>query len=178
LQVASVDILRGCHENWTYTLGASDFVPNNPDCPLIVYAQAVPIGGPDPAVAFEELFGANGWPPGWRNGVLAFHHFHSTSHEVLGIYSGEVRVCFGGDGGPQITLVPGDVIVVPAGVAHERIASRGQLGIVGAYPQAHNRDLCEADVDPCHFHGQRVRQVSKPQFDPVRGAQGGLVQHW
>jgi len=162
----------------TYALTANDSVPNNPDCPLIVYAQAVPIGGADPAVAFEALFDVNGWPPAWRNGVLPFHHFHSTSHEVLGIYSGEVTVCFGGEGGPEITARAGDVIVVPAGVSHKRIASQGQLGIVGAYPQGHEPDLREADSSLCASHGQRVRQVSKPQLDPVCGAQGGLIEHW
>ena len=68
-----------------YMLAANASVPNNPDGSLIVYAQVVPITGADPAVAFEELFAANGWPLAWRNGVLPSHHFHSTAHEMLGI---------------------------------------------------------------------------------------------
>ena len=34
--------------------------------------------------------------------------------ETLGVYSGEVTVQFGGDGGIVVTARPGDVIVLPA----------------------------------------------------------------
>jgi uncharacterized protein YjlB len=30
-----------------------------------------------------------------------FDHFHSTSHEVLGIASGKARLCFGHEENPQ-----------------------------------------------------------------------------
>ena len=100
--------------------------------PLLVYPCAVTRPTPE---AFEELFNRNRWPAAWRNGVFAFHHHHSNSHEVLGIYEGEVTVQFGGEGGVQVTARPGDVVVLAAGTAHKKLASRGALGVVGAYSE-------------------------------------------
>ncbi len=67
--------------------------------PLIVYAGAIDARIVDPATAFEALFAVNGWGGGRRNGILPFHHHHSTAHEILGIARGEARVRFGGKRG-------------------------------------------------------------------------------
>lgn len=162
----------------THTLTANGSVPNNAACPLIVYAQAVALHGPDPASLFEALFAEHGWPPAWRNGIHPYHHFHSTAHEVLGIYGGEVSVCFGGEGGLEIDAKPGDVIVVPAGVGHKRLAVRGQLGVVGAYPHGQRPDLCTANEADTHLHVQTIGRVPRPGLDPVSGAGGPLLQAW
>ena len=122
-----------------HRLAAGGAIPNHPQWPLLVYPGAVAIAGADPAVAFEALFERNRWPAAWRNGVFPFHHFHTTAHEALGVYSGEVTVQFGGDGGVVVTAEPGDVIVLPAGTGHKKLSSRGALGIVGAYPAGQHR---------------------------------------
>ena len=106
-----------------------------------MYPGSVAISGADPAVAFEALFERNRWPAAWRNGVFPFHHFRSTAHEVLGVYSGEVTVQFGGDDGVVVTARPGDVIVLPAAQG-KKLSSRGALGIVGAYPAGQHPDTC------------------------------------
>ena len=161
-----------------HPLSANGSIPNNPNCPLLVYPQAVAIEGNDPASAFEALFARNGWPPAWRNGVFPFHHYHSTAHEVLGVYSGEVEVCFGGEGGLVLTAKPGDVIVVPAGVGHKRLSMRGSLGIVGAYPEHQDPDMCQAVVGSADRHADTVARVPMPRLDPVCGADGGLSELW
>jgi uncharacterized protein YjlB len=58
---------------------------NHPHWPLLVYPGAVADVSPE---AFEALFTRNRWPAAWRNGVFPFHHYHSNSHEVLGVYEG------------------------------------------------------------------------------------------
>jgi uncharacterized protein YjlB len=35
-----------------------------------------------------DLLASNGWGDGWVTGVYPFHHYHSTSHEVLGCFRG------------------------------------------------------------------------------------------
>ena len=48
-------------------------------------------------------------------------HFYSTAHEVFGVASGKARLCFGGEENPErveAVLEKGDVMIVPAGVAH------------------------------------------------------------
>jgi uncharacterized protein YjlB len=141
---------------------------DHPRWPLLVYPRVA--NSPNPEF-FEELFDRNRWPAAWRNGVFPFHHFHSNSHEVLGVYEGEVTVQFGGDGGVALTAQPGDVIILPAGTRHKKLSSRGALGIVGAYPEGSNPDTCR-DAS------RKVQDVPLPASDPVYGAGGPLFTYW
>jgi uncharacterized protein YjlB len=149
-------------------------IPNS-TLPLLVYRDAVPA---DPA-AIERLFAANRWPPAWRNGVHPFHHFHSTAHEVLGVARGEVSVLFGGPGGEVLTVKAGDVVVVPAGVAHCNQGQSDDLLIVGAYPEnAPHPDLRRGRPAEHQEVVQHVARVPLPSADPVQGEAGALARLW
>jgi uncharacterized protein YjlB len=88
--------------------------PNNPRLPLILCRTPIILRDAwDPAAIFEELFAANGWKDSWRNGVYDFLHFHTRTHEVLGIARGAVRVEFGGANGRILDLKAGDVVILP-----------------------------------------------------------------
>jgi uncharacterized protein YjlB len=141
---------------------------DHPSWPLLVYPQITTHPNPE---LFEELFARNRWPAAWRNGVFPFHHFHSNSHEVLGVYAGEVTVQFGGDAGVALSAKPGDVIILPAGTRHKKLSSRGVLGIVGAYPEG-------SDPDTCRGSSPRVQAVPLPACDPVYGPDGPLFTYW
>ncbi|HEY8251126.1 MAG TPA: cupin domain-containing protein [Burkholderiales bacterium] len=157
----------------THLLAADGSIPNHPRWPLLIYPQALKNAKPE---AFEELFTRNRWPAAWRNGVHPFHHFHSTSHEVLGIYEGEVTVQFGGEGGVTVTAKPGDVIVLPAGTGHKKLAARGALGVVGAYPEGSNPDTCTTTT--LKNVQAAIARVPMPAADPVYGVDGPLFSHW
>lgn len=161
-----------------YRLPADAAIPNHPHWPALVYEAAVPIAGDDPARAFEALFARNQWPPAWRNGVYAYPHFHTTAHEALGIYAGEVTVQVGGEGGVVLTARAGDVLVLPAGAGHRRLASRGALGVVGAYPRGQNPDLCRPCAAALRAHLRVVCAVACPPCDPVLGEHGALLRLW
>lgn len=161
-----------------HPLSPNGAIPNHPRWPLLVYPGALVLDGGDAAAAFEALFERNGWPAAWRNGVHGFHHFHSTAHEALGVYSGEVTVCFGGDGGIVITARPGDVVVLPAGTGHKRLATRGRLGVVGAYPEGQRADTCLPLTADARRIAQAIARVPLPARDPVHGAAGPLFEHW
>jgi uncharacterized protein YjlB len=152
-------------------------IPNNPRLPFLVYAGALTRGG-DLASSFEKVFAANLWDRSWRNGIFPFPHFHSTAHEVLGICQGEARVRFGGEQGIVITVTPGDVVVIPAGVGHQNLGASADLLVIGAYPGGQRPDLCKGDAGERPQVLDSIARVPQPQADPIRGARGPLMEHW
>ena len=153
-------------------------IPNNPALPLLVYRQAVTLPEDDPATVFEALFTANGWPAAWRNGIHPFHHFHSTAHEALGVYRGTATARFGGEGGIDMTVSAGDVVIIPAGVGHKAIEASADLGIVGAYPAGTGPDLCRGAPGERPASLAAIARVAIPARDPLYGASGPLREHW
>ena len=156
-----------------YRFGDDGRFPNS-RLPLLVYRGALP---PEP-VAMEHAFVRNGWSNGWRNGIFTFHHFHSIAHEVLGIASGEVTVVFGGPTGREVTVRGGDVVVIPAGLAHRNVSQSDGLLVVGAYPGGTDYDVRLGD--PAE-HADAVRAIAAvplPDRDPVCGSSEGLRLLW
>lgn len=161
-------------EPLAFTFDDDGTIPNS-RLPLLVYRNAVP---PD-AAGIERLFAANRWPPAWRDGVHPFHHFHSTAHEVLGVARGEASVLFGGPGGKVLTVQAGDVVVVPAGVAHCNQGQSSDLLIVGAYPDnGAGPDLRRGKAAEHDEAARAVAAVASPAADPVTGVQGALPRLW
>jgi uncharacterized protein YjlB len=150
-------------------------VPNNPSLPLIVY-RGVLAAGPDAAAACEALFAGNDWSAAWHNGIYAHHHYHSTAHEVLGIAAGAVRVRLGGEGGAAVELRAGDVVVIPAGVAHKNEGASPNLLVVGAYPGGKSPDMCRPGTQQRERAKLNVAKVGRPSRDPVYGKPGPLVE--
>jgi uncharacterized protein YjlB len=164
----------------TATFGDDGQVPNNP-LPVLLYRGAVKPDAADPAAAFERRFAAHDWTNGWRDGIFTFHHYHSTSHEVLGIAQGAVRVRLGGEQGRDFALAAGDVVVLPAGTGHKRLSASSDLLVVGAYPGGCDWDLIRADGSTKAEHDAalvRIRAVPLPAQDPVHGPGGPLKRLW
>lgn len=153
-------------------------IPNNSRVPLLHYKQAISLPGGDPASAFEALFSQNNWDGSWRDGIYSFHHYHSTAHEVLGVYAGAATVQFGGDGGLTIDIVAGDVVVIPAGVAHKNLGSSPDFGVVGAYPAGQQWDMNYGKVEEHPEVDENIASVATPPHDPLYGKQGPLPRHW
>lgn len=151
-------------------------VPNSP-LPLVVYRGALPDGG-DRAAACEAMFAKNGWPDAWRNGIYPYHHYHSTAHEVLGIARGHARVRLGGENGQSVELRPGDVVVIPAGVAHKREDATADLLVIGSYPRGQHPDMCRAELAPHDGALAKIAAVPLPAADPVTGGEGPLLECW
>jgi len=152
--------------------------PNNATLPLLVYQAAVRLPQADPAATFEALFRAHSWGGSWRNGVYGFHHYHSTAHEVLGVYRGSARLQLGGEEGPVFEVQPGDVVIIPAGVAHKNLGTRGGFGVVGAYPAGQRPDMNDGRPGERPRADREIVQVTLPAADPLYGEQGPLLEHW
>jgi uncharacterized protein YjlB len=156
-----------------YLLGDHGPFPNSP-LPLLVYRGVLPAD----AAAIERAFALNGWGNAWRDGVFPFHHFHSNAHEVLGMASGEVSVALGGPKGTRVTFRAGDVVVIPAGVAHCNLGQSADLLLVGAYPGGADYDIRRGEPGERDAVLRAIAAVPLPAKDPVLGAGEGLCRLW
>jgi uncharacterized protein YjlB len=154
------------------------FVPNNPKWPLVLYRSAVRFPEKcDPASVFEELFAQNGWGSSWRDGIYPYLHYHSRTHEVLGIARGKATVQFGGAHGCIFELHAGDVAILPAGTGHQCFSASADFLVVGAYPASGTYDECTKPE--AHERAlESVAKVARPGKDPVYGANGPLLTAW
>jgi len=154
--------------------------PNNPRCPLLVYRSPIELDSRfDPAAIFEAVFAKNRWKDSWRAQMYGFNHFHSGTHECLGVARGKLVARFGGAKGRKVELKAGDVVIIPAGVGHNHIRQSKDLPIVGAYPANSGKydDARPEEMD--HKRAlARIRKVRRPSTDPVYGSDGPLLAHW
>ncbi|HJU15962.1 MAG TPA: cupin domain-containing protein [Stellaceae bacterium] len=160
-----------------YRFADDGHVPNNPHLPLVVYRGALDTGA-DAARSCTALFAHHGWTGAWRNGIYAHHHYHSTAHEVLGIVAGSARVRLGGESGRTVEVGAGDVVVIPAGVAHKCEAASPDLLVVGAYPQGQTPDMRRAGAQERERAVPQIALVPLPQADPVHGGKEPLIERW
>lgn len=145
-------------ETWTAPPG--DVIPNHPRFDVLLY-PGVDVGD------VQALFARHGWGGSWVNGVFDFHHFHSTSHEVLAVISGSARIELGGPQGETFEVAAGDVIVLPAGTGHRRASASDGFRVVGAYPAGQeDYDLLREAGDAARA---RIEALPAPPDDPVGG---------
>lgn len=153
-------------------------IPNNPNLPLLFYAGALGESERDTSRCRKKLSG-NSWGGAWINGVFSYHHYHSTSHEVLCVVGGRASIAFGGPGGEVVEVEAGDVVVIPAGVGHKNEGSSSDFSVVGAYPRGQESyDLRTGDEGERPEVLENIRNVPLPQADPLRGERGPLVERW
>ena len=151
--------------------------PNNV-LPLVLLKEAIQSTGDIEPSTVEKIFHENNWVNSWRNGLYPFHHYHSTAHEALGIYSGWVKAQLGGPGGKIVTVKVGDVVIIPAGVAHKNIDQSADFKVVGAYPVGQIPDMKYGKSGERPSVDQVIQKVGLPEFDPVYGNTGPLMKLW
>jgi uncharacterized protein YjlB len=152
--------------------------PNNALLPLLVYPAVLQLPAKAYGQMVEEIFESNVWNNTWQDSVYDFHHYHSTAHEVLGIFRGSARIQFGGPSGVMLLLEKGDVVIIPAGVAHKAIDVYDNFTCVGSYPKGQ-----EYDMNYGHSHEraqalENIRTLPLPKADPVFGYDGPLLANW
>jgi len=152
--------------------------PNNRKLPLMIYKKALNTDIPDLVSHVQAIFADHHWGNSWLDSIYDFHHYHSTSHEVLAICGGQARVLFGGEHGIEQTVSAGDVIVIPAGVSHKKIHSEGNFVVVGAYPRGYKHDMCYGKHEERPAADRNIVSVPIPDSDPLYGPDGPLTEHW
>jgi uncharacterized protein YjlB len=126
----------------------------------------------------EQLFARNGWLGVWVDGIYSFHHFHSTTHEVLGVVAGSASVILGGPSGRRFDVGRAEVLVLPPGTGHCNAGSSAELLVVDAYPNGVRWDLRRGDPAERDEGLANIEAVPLPDTDPVHGPDGSLIEIW
>lgn len=155
-----------------------DGVFPNSVLPVLLYRQAFKTEIGDGAFPIEQCFAENDWSNSWRNGVYSFAHYHSTTHEVLGAYGGAATLRLGGEHGKTVEVHAGDVIVIPAGVAHQNIGASADFAVVGAYPDGREWDLLRGRSSERPKADRTIAALPIPDHDPIYGPEGPLRRIW
>lgn len=131
----------------SHQIPAFDLIPNTSiqKKPLLIYHSVFHSSASASAIE-SHLSTVGVVDPHWRYTMYSQSHFHSTAHEVLCVASGKARLCFGGEENPgrvEPVIEKGDVLVVPAGVAHRLLQDiDGGFNMVGSYPVGKSWDMC------------------------------------
>ncbi len=147
-------------------------IPNNPNLPAAIYKNALK---PE---EMEAVFHQHNWLNSWTNGVFNFHHYHSNTHEVLGVVKGDARLMIGGASGKVFEVETGDVIILPAGTGHKCLESTDDFSVIGAYPNGvdYNTKYGKPEERPEVI--KDIQHVPLPNEDPVFGSTGPLLLKW
>ncbi|KAH8087861.1 RmlC-like cupin domain-containing protein [Cristinia sonorae] len=156
--------------------------------PLLIYRGAFNPTTLTPDAIEEHITSVGVFAPQWRYTMYRQTHFHSTTHELLVVFRGKAKLCFGADvtssqSNEDESVVAevkkGDAILVPAGVGHrlleEMDSDEGEgFEMIGSYPEGSEKwDMCygkkgkqEEGVD------QRIEKLGWVERDPLYGEEG------
>lgn len=163
----------------SYLIPAHALTPNTSiqNKPLLIYHQAFPTSYSASSIE-THLKQVDVVQPQWRYTMYSTSHFHSTTHEVLCIASGSAKLCFGHEDSPSrvdITVSRGDVIVVPAGVAHRLLEDEGGgFEMVGSYPKGCSWDMCYGKKGE-EEKIKGIRGLGWFERDPIYGDEGPVL---
>jgi uncharacterized protein YjlB len=150
--------------------------PNNPHYPVLIYKNV--FSSPEEPEAIQECLKQNGWRHSWVDSIYDFHHYHSNTHETLVIIAGSCLVQIGGGNGSSFIVNRGDVLILPAGVAHKSLNKSSDFSCIGAYPSDVGSDMNYGETSEFSKAVKRIQQVGLPEMDPVYGKNGILFQYW
>jgi uncharacterized protein YjlB len=156
----------------------NDGIIPNSKYPLLVYEGVFELTGNEAADWLEEKFASNNWTNTWRWGIYPFHHYHSNTHEVLGVFSGNAMLKLGGESGENVQVNTGDVIIIPAGVGHRCLSHSQDFTVLGAYPNGLSPDLNIGKEGERPQADKSIAAVPFPATDPLTGKTGGLNEAW
>lgn len=157
-----------------YRFEDDGMIPNNPSLEVIVY-PAVFKQNPE---EIETVFNSHDWTNSWTGGVFAYHHYHSNTHEVLGVRSGTATLQIGGEQGEALTVAAGDVVLLPAGTGHKKLEAGSDFEIVGAYPGGVSYNLKTGEPGERPYVLEDIQNTPLPKMDPVFGSKGPVIEKW
>jgi uncharacterized protein YjlB len=150
----------------------------NSRLPIIFYPQILKLPKLFASGALKKLFQNNNWENNWKHGIYTYNHYHSTTHEVLGFCKGETLLMLGGEKGITLIVQEGDVIIIPAGVAHMNLGNENDVTCIGGYPEGRDYDMNYGNPSERPRTDHNIKALPLPITDPVFGKKNGLMKIW
>lgn len=85
------------------------------------------------------------------------------------------------EGGVEVDLEKGDIIVLPAGVSHCSLTWEDEYEYMGLYPKGsphYDNNFCKAGPEETEEKAKNAKAVPIPECDPIYGVNGPLVDLW
>ena len=143
-------------------------IPNN-TLPILIYKNVLQ--------DFDTTFKKNGWTNNWKDIILPYDHFHSNTHEVLGLAEGTAKLKIGGENGIELLVETGDVIIMPAGVGHYSLDNSMKYQFIGGYPNGSDWNL-KTSLEEDNNILSEIANIPIPNTDPLFGSNGPLFDYW
>lgn len=165
-------------------------VPNS-KYPVIIYPKAFNFNDFDKDSGgkyLSDFVKQNNWYLDWGWYIFTFLHYHSTANECLIIFSGKATIQIGGRKfGKDFKVSVGDVVIIPAGVGHERKKASEDFYVFGVYPNGQKWDFISEngqdggkDIQDKKVREEALENIKNlplPTKDPVYG-KGSLLNLW
>jgi uncharacterized protein YjlB len=161
-----------------YTIKPTTVFPNNTTLPVLHYIKAFNVHLWFAAWRIKNHFKKNGWTNNWKAGIFEYDHYHSNTHEVMAVLKGKTELLLGGKGGKKLEIAAGDVVIIPAGVAHCNLGKENDVVCIGGYPQGKDFDMKYGHPGERPQADRNIEALGIPQRDPVFGKEKGLVTLW
>ena len=160
-----------------YLVNDDGVFPNN-KLPILYYPKALELPKLFAGGYVRNLFSKNNWSNNWKAGIYTYHHYHSVTHEVIGIIKGETLLQLGGEQGITLFVEKGDVLVIPAGVAHMNLGKENDVTCIGGYPGGKDYDMKYGHAGERPRADENIATVPLPATDPIYNEPGGLKEVW
>ncbi|GAO43083.1 cupin domain-containing protein [Flavihumibacter petaseus] len=160
-----------------YYIEGDEQFPGNP-LPVLHYRDVLNIPWWFPATRVKQLFRQHGWSNNWTNGIYTYAHYHSNTHEVMAVIKGSTVIWLGGEEGVTVDLIKGDVLVIPAGVAHLNLGKEKDVICVGGYPGGKDFDINYGKPQERPWTDKKIYALSLPSMGPIYGENDPLLQVW
>ena len=160
-----------------YYLDDDEIIPNS-YLPVLYYPKAMELPLLFPSRAMTQLFSKNNWTNNEVTNIYTINHYHSVTHKSLGVIKGNTELLLGGVNGVIVPIQKGDVIIIPAGVAHKNLGKEYAVVCVTGYPESRIYDMnyCKRHERP--RTKKNIAALPLPLKDPVFGSEGPLVRLW
>lgn len=97
---------------------------------------------------------------------------------MVGIIKGTANLQLGGEQGITLSVKKGDVLVIPAGVAHMNLGNKYDVICIGGYPEGRDYDIKLGKPEERTVANKNIARVPLPATDPITGTAHGVPEIW